>query len=772
MLRRFVFILFLLSVFCTIKAYKYTGRVFDKLSGEPLPFTHIYDSMGNLVTLSDEQGFFNIDNHEADSVRVTASSIGYQRYYMAFARESKLLLVALAPAGQELEDVVVEGMKSFINTKLPYTQSTVFAANIEEKVSSSLIDVLETVPGVYKKSEYHSPIVLRGLTGKRILITQDGNRKMGGTSAGFTGQTVNVYNLDKVEVIKGPASVKYGPGAIGGIINMVSRSINQQEGLQGKMLSTYGTNNHEYIVLGNINYSSGIHSISVGGKYQNASNYHYGKKQVAENSYHRSGDMNILYLLQPKPDLQLSINGNLHLGGPWGRAKGYNGTDYVLQRAEKDDSYGVTVAGYWDCGKTLSRLEGSLYFNKDDLEEHRNDYDIGSGRLSYSEIVRYNNYYSGWRLHALFQLRKKWNITVGSDGVYYRVKSPTTLIDHFKNYTINNKVSDDAGVGMGGVFAESELSTTNNKLKWLVGLRADLAHINEGEVHDTAMVNGRGKNYSIFNINTGLMLQVAEGTSLTMNMARASRMPDAKELFMESATTDGSVFGNLNLKPESGLNFDLGLKGILGNVVFDVSMFSNFIHNFIIQKIWSGSGRRGINYRFDNIDKSLIYGLEASVAYHKDGVFGSRDLLNYNAFAVYTKGYEIAAKGGWFSKNKIPLNQIAPFNMRHELIYRYRLGGRASIYAGANVLWFSARTDYAPTSYPTSSYCLLGCLFGAQKAFQTTKWKLSVNMTNLTNEGYKPFESLVYGMGRNIKILLSVEFGGSRTPKRADCINL
>ena len=86
MLRRFVFILFLLSVFCTIKAYKDTGRVFDKLSGEPLPFTHIYDSMGNLVTLSDEQGFFNIDNHEADSVRVTASSIGYQRYYMAFAR--------------------------------------------------------------------------------------------------------------------------------------------------------------------------------------------------------------------------------------------------------------------------------------------------------------------------------------------------------------------------------------------------------------------------------------------------------------------------------------------------------------------------------------------------------------------------------------------------------------------------------------------------------------------------------------------------------------
>ena len=771
MLKRYAFIIFLLSVSCTIRAYKYTGRVFDKFSGEPLPFTHIYDSKGNLVTLSDEQGFFKIAAQEADSVRLTVSSVGYHRYYKAFDRGSKLLLVALSPENHELEDVVIEGNKSFINTQLPYTQSTVFAANIEEKVSSSLIDVLETVPGVYKKSEYHSPIVLRGLTGKRILITQDGNRKMGGTSACFTGQTVNVYNLEKVEVIKGPASVKYGPGAIGGIINMVSRPINQQEGLQGKVLGTYGSNNNEYTLLGNINYSSSIHSISVGGKYQNASNYKYPNRAIADNSYHRDGSMNVLYLLQPKPDLQFSINGNLHLGGPWGRTKGYNGTDYVLQTAKQDDSYGLTIAGYWNYGKTLSRVEGSIYFNKDDLEEYRNDYDIGSGRLSFSEIVKYNTYYTGWRLHALFQLNKKWTITVGSDGVYYRVKSPTTLIDYFKNYTINNRVSDNAGVTMGGLFAESEISTANNKLKWVVGVRTDFANINEGEVHDTLLVDGKRKQYSIFNINTGLMLQLAEGTSLSMNIARASRMPDARELFMESATTDGSVFGNINLKPESGLNIDFGLKGVLGSVVFDVSMFSNFIHNFIIQKVWGGAGKRGLNYRFDNIDKSLIYGLEASIAYNKDGLFGSRDLLNYNAFAVYTKGYEITANGGWLSKNRIPLNQIAPFNMRHELIYRYRLGGRASVYVGANVLWFGGRTEYAPTSYPTYSYCLLGCLMGAQKAFEKTKWKLSVNITNLTNEAYKPFESLVYGMGRNIKILLSVEFGGSRTPKRTECIN-
>ena len=152
-MKRCGWLLLLLWVSCSVSAYKYTGRVFDKQTGEPLPFTHIYDHKGKLLTLSDEKGFFSIENHEKDSVRVSASSIGYSHYYMAFSRESKQLLVALTPMGQELGTVVIEGKRSSININQPYTQSTVYASNIEETVSSSPIDVLETLPWVSKNSE-------------------------------------------------------------------------------------------------------------------------------------------------------------------------------------------------------------------------------------------------------------------------------------------------------------------------------------------------------------------------------------------------------------------------------------------------------------------------------------------------------------------------------------------------------------------------------------------------------------------------------------------
>ena len=763
--------LLLLTASCVLKANKYSGRVFDKTTGEPLPFTHIFDQKGCFLTLSDNNGKFIIEIAGTDSIRIIATSVGYEKYSMSFSRSARELLLALSPLTHQLNDVEVEGVRSAININRPYAQNTVYAAKIEENISSSLIDVLETVPGLYKKSEYHSPIVLRGLSGKRVLVTEDGNRKMGSTSSGFSGQTVNVYNLEKVEVIKGPASVRYGPGAIGGIINMVSRQPFAQQGFNGRVLGVYGTNNNEYTVLGNLNYCNESNSLSIGGRYQHASDFHYGNGAKAENSFHKDADVNAMYIHRFRNNLSVAVNGNVHLGGPWGRPKGYNGTEYVVQTAERDDSYYINAGVKWSGERIPLTIDAAVFYDKDRLKEVRSDYDIGSGRLSFQETVDYDNYYSGWKLHALYQVKDNIQLMLGSDGIFYRVKSPTVMQDFFKNYIIRNKVADNSGVVMGGLFLESEVNFCGDKLKWVVGVRGDLAKMNEGNVHDTLLVKGRSPHLKIINANTGLMYQFIRDLFLSVNIARASRMPDAKELFVESSTTDGMVYGNPALKPEYGFNFDLGVKGYFSDFIFDISLYANFLHDFITPVMWYGANKKGNNYKYDNIDKSLIYGAEISLAYNRNGIFTDRDAFNYNGFAVITKGYEIKKDHNWLNKDRIPLNQIPPFNTRHEIIYRYRFGGKLSVYAGMNLLWFNGRKEYASTSYPTGSYCLIGCLAGVQKRIQNVKYRLSVNISNLTNEAYKPFESLIYGMGRNIKFLFSVEFGESNRRYRTNCIN-
>ena len=145
---------------------------------------------------------------------------------------------------------------------------------------------------------------------------------MGSTSAGFSGQGVNVFDLQKIDIIKGPASVKYGPGAIGGIINMVSKQPFLEAGLNGRFISTYGTNNNEYSVQGRLNYSNQKHSLGIGGRYMKAKDFHFANGIKAENSEHTDKDISANYSLRANSKLTFITEGNIHLGGPWGRARG------------------------------------------------------------------------------------------------------------------------------------------------------------------------------------------------------------------------------------------------------------------------------------------------------------------------------------------------------------------------------------------------------------------------------------------------------------------
>ena len=251
------------------------GFIFDKISGSPLAYAHIKDKNDRLIGQNDEEGRFNVNIQPDDSIRLNASFIGYKKYKMSFTITSPVLLVAMTPDLQSLESVEVTALRSPININKPYVQTSVYENKIIEHVNTSVADILEFVPGLYRKAEYHSPIVLRGLSGKRLIVTLDGNRRMGSTSAGFTGQNINIFDLEKVEIIKGPSSVKYGPGAIAGIINMTSKAPFSQNGLRGRVMSTYNENNNEYSINANLSYSNEKHAFGICGRYMSSDSFRY-----------------------------------------------------------------------------------------------------------------------------------------------------------------------------------------------------------------------------------------------------------------------------------------------------------------------------------------------------------------------------------------------------------------------------------------------------------------------------------------------------------------
>ena len=143
-------------------------------------------------------------------------------------------------------------------------QVTVTATGTEQSLNSSIqsVDVLGSVElakkspvslgealdgelGVAKRSFGPGTArpVIRGFDGDRVLVLQDGNRVGGlGFESGDHAEPIDVLTVEKVEIVKGPATLLYGSNAIGGVVNTVSGHDLPHPGVNG-YLTGLGTTN-------------------------------------------------------------------------------------------------------------------------------------------------------------------------------------------------------------------------------------------------------------------------------------------------------------------------------------------------------------------------------------------------------------------------------------------------------------------------------------------------------------------------------------------------
>lgn len=146
-------------------------------------------------------------------------------------------------------------------------QVTVTATGTEQSISSSIqsVDVLGSVElakkspvslgealdgelGVAKRSFGPGTArpVIRGFDGDRVLVLQDGNRIGGlGFESGDHAEPIDVLTVEKVEIVKGPATLLYGSNAIGGVVNTVSGHDSPHQGINGYLTALGSTNSNQ-----------------------------------------------------------------------------------------------------------------------------------------------------------------------------------------------------------------------------------------------------------------------------------------------------------------------------------------------------------------------------------------------------------------------------------------------------------------------------------------------------------------------------------------------
>jgi iron complex outermembrane receptor protein len=154
--------------------------------------------------------------------------------------------------------------------------NSITAVEIAEKNTQSLGDALDHVPGIAKRSfgPGTSRPVSRGFDGDRLLVLQNGERIGAlGFQSGDHAEPIDVLSLEKLEVVKGPATLLYGSSAIGGVVNAISEHESAHPGIRGYITAFGGTNNYQAGGSAGIEYGTKNWLVWGNGGGQRAGNY-------------------------------------------------------------------------------------------------------------------------------------------------------------------------------------------------------------------------------------------------------------------------------------------------------------------------------------------------------------------------------------------------------------------------------------------------------------------------------------------------------------------
>lgn len=220
------------------QAQSATGTVRGQIlaeTGEPLPAITIRLEATSVGSVTDEAGQFTLKRVPVGTYTLTATGIGYQAHKQnitVLAHAATVLRYQLNAHTSELSEVTVTSARTPAFTTvnklavpirdIPVTTSSVSARTIEQRGVDDLGEAMKNTTGVRANNTYggFQHFTVRGFANFVLLV--DGvrdERHNISTSAPST----NLANVERIEVLKGPASVLFGHSALGGIINIVRK---------------------------------------------------------------------------------------------------------------------------------------------------------------------------------------------------------------------------------------------------------------------------------------------------------------------------------------------------------------------------------------------------------------------------------------------------------------------------------------------------------------------------------------------------------------------
>lgn len=573
--------------------YAIKGVVVDERN-QPLPGAAVHIVGTTFGAGTNSSGNFVLRLDEAKKYTLQISFIGYepQRVDVASALNPETLEVKLKPSDNEMNEVVVTG--SFIEKPLkdvPVLTRIISQKDIQALNPMSIETLLQyELPGlqiVYNSMSQLPEISYQGMGGEYMLFLVDGERVSGeGADHNVDFTRFNVDDIERIEVIKGAQSTIYGSSALGGVVNIITKTANRP--FSANLSARYaGVNGEKY-------------TGSIGLKKDRLTSY--------SSLTYRSKDTYTIADEKGKTTESGDSSGS------------------VSQNQDTPSS--TTMYGYhiWDftqklgytCNEKLStELKGSYY---------RNQRDIRTGRL-------YQEYYVDYALGAKVKYlpAKDQQIIFGytydnykKDNHYFRIDS---------TYTNYRNIKQTPRIDYSGTFGEHTVSA---------GFEGDFEYLKHYMMEDSSNVSN--KSYAFYlqedwkladdlNLMAGLradyhekyhwhvtpkvslLWRFCEHVTFRAGYAQGFRSPSLKELYQVYDMGGLGMFmlyGNPDLKPETSNQYSLSTEFTKGAFNLSIAFSHNRFKNKIVY-MPIGNGTR--DQRYENADNAKTTSVEAILRY-------------------------------------------------------------------------------------------------------------------------------------------------------------
>ena len=534
---------------------------------------------------------------------------------------------------QDTEEVIVTS--SFIDQNLSEISNplhVVSGEDIRTSASESLGESLDDLLGI-SSTDYGSAVgqpIIRGMSGARVKILENGmvNRDVSGLGADHLND-LDLTNTQQIEIVRGPSSLLYANGSIGGIINVVDNSISKKDFEESKLLLGSESQSVNEGQSQNISFEDNLGGINLTLSYKDSDFGNFDIPNGAiihdEEEHEEHGDEeheeheeNLTFLENSDYESEAASIG-ISKVGDWG----YFGISYK----NAETVYGIPYHG-----------EGHEEHEEHEEEEHederifsstdsekldiRGSFNINSGVFSKVDYYFRDSDYSLTEQHA--ESDEAHEDEHDEDEHGHEEEGPTLFVndafesgltfdlisgDTYDHKIVLNLVDEDTSI-IGSEAFMNPASSDELTLGYFITQDFNLFHVDLGlrwdnidtkgsisnmedhdEDHDEDHHEGdeevettfydKSKNNYSFAINIGRDLN--EFLSFDFGLARVERAPSVVELFMNGPhlSTGRYEVGNTDLSSEESTNFDLSLDYFNDGFYGELTLFRNDVDNYI-----------------------------------------------------------------------------------------------------------------------------------------------------------------------------------------------